>query len=61
MTALSDRETGRQAQEAAEMEKELKSLAERKDMIEVCVYKHLYIHIIYRIWLSLAVGTKMTF
>lgn len=61
MTALSDRENGRQAQEAAEMEKELKSLAERKDMIEVCVYKHLYINIIYRIWLSLAVGTKMTF
>uniref|UniRef100_A0A3B4EVK4 Coiled-coil domain-containing protein 39 n=1 Tax=Pundamilia nyererei TaxID=303518 RepID=A0A3B4EVK4_9CICH len=34
LTALSDRENGRQAQEAAEMEKELKSLAERKDMIE---------------------------
>uniref|UniRef100_A0A3Q4GAU6 Coiled-coil domain-containing protein 39 n=1 Tax=Neolamprologus brichardi TaxID=32507 RepID=A0A3Q4GAU6_NEOBR len=34
LTALSDRETGRQAQEAAQMEKELKSLAERKDMIE---------------------------
>uniref|UniRef100_A0A3P8PEK4 Coiled-coil domain-containing protein 39 n=1 Tax=Astatotilapia calliptera TaxID=8154 RepID=A0A3P8PEK4_ASTCA len=39
LTALSDRENGRQAQEAAEMEKELKSLAERKDMIENHIFK----------------------
>uniref|UniRef100_I3JX32 Coiled-coil domain-containing protein 39 n=1 Tax=Oreochromis niloticus TaxID=8128 RepID=I3JX32_ORENI len=39
LTALSDRETGRQAQEAAKMEKELKSLAERKDMIENHIFK----------------------